>query len=199
MNEEYLSVEEFAAAANVSQQAIYKQIKGRLEPYVEYIQGKRMIKKEAINIFYGNNSTDIKPDATEVKPETTENKPDATENKQETTDEVEQPLNPKSTQEGSNTDNVSLLREIIEKQEKQLEEKQKTIDTLLVSLNKAQDSNNKLQILVDQQQHLAAHLITQKPVEAEEETIYQSAKEVDTPAAAADPEKKKGFFARLFK
>jgi len=185
MNEEYLSVEEFAAAANVSQQAIYKQIKGRLEPYVEYIQGKRMIKKEAINIFHGNNSTDIKPDATE--------------NKQETTDEVEQPLNPKSTQEGSNTDNVSLLREIIEKQEKQLEEKQKTIDTLLVSLNKAQDSNNKLQILVDQQQHLAAHLITQKPVEAEEETIYQSAKEVDTPAAAADPEKKKGFFARLFK
>ncbi len=49
---QYLSVVEFAAAAGISKQAVYKSIKnGRLAAYVIEEDGKKLISKEAVNHF----------------------------------------------------------------------------------------------------------------------------------------------------
>ena len=46
MGEEYLTIKEFAAAAGVSEQAIYKRINKSLKPYAIVIDGKRKISIE---------------------------------------------------------------------------------------------------------------------------------------------------------
>lgn len=50
-NEEYLTVKDFAAAANISHQYVYKVLKTRLKPYVKRVNGKMMIHSSAIDLF----------------------------------------------------------------------------------------------------------------------------------------------------
>ena len=54
MDKEYLTVKEFAAAAGVSNKAIYQQLKGRLEQYSQVINDVKMIDKKALELFYSN-------------------------------------------------------------------------------------------------------------------------------------------------
>lgn len=42
MNQEYLSIKEFAAAVGVSQQAIYKQLNNKLKPYLKMVDNKKI-------------------------------------------------------------------------------------------------------------------------------------------------------------
>lgn len=64
-NEEYLKVKDFAAAANISHQYVYKALKTRLKPYVKRVNGKMMIHSSAIDLFKSEsdgcatNSTDL--------------------------------------------------------------------------------------------------------------------------------------------
>ena len=60
MNEEYLTVKEFAAAAGVSVQTVYKQLNGRLKPYCQLINNRKKIDKSALEAFY--NVTDTTED-----------------------------------------------------------------------------------------------------------------------------------------
>lgn len=50
---EYLTVKEFAAEAGINFQTVYRQLDGRLAAYVQIIEGKKMIKREALETFYG--------------------------------------------------------------------------------------------------------------------------------------------------
>lgn len=50
-NEEYLTVKDFASAAGVSHQYIYRVLKTRLKPYVKRVNGKMMIHSSAIDLF----------------------------------------------------------------------------------------------------------------------------------------------------
>lgn len=52
MEKEYLSVKEFAERANISKQAAYQQIKGRLKPFVKVEQGTTYIETAALSKFY---------------------------------------------------------------------------------------------------------------------------------------------------
>lgn len=56
MNEEkkYLSVKEFAAAAGVSNKAIYQQLNGRLKEYCKVINNVKMIDEKALEVFYND-------------------------------------------------------------------------------------------------------------------------------------------------
>ena len=47
---DYLSVKEFAAAANISQQYVYKIIKKQLQPYVVMVEGKTKIRQEGLKV-----------------------------------------------------------------------------------------------------------------------------------------------------
>ena len=107
MDKEYLSVKEFAEAAGVSYQTIYKQLNSRLEPYVTMIKGQKMIKTAALKEFYEveeDSSTDIQQDTTQINSNSTSTQPNSTDI-QPTSTKVEQP---KSTQETEKKDAQSL-------------------------------------------------------------------------------------------
>lgn len=60
MEKEYISIKEFAAAAGVSQQAIYKQLNNKLKTYLKTIDNKKMLDKSALSLFQKkDDSTDI--------------------------------------------------------------------------------------------------------------------------------------------
>jgi len=54
MNNELLTIKEFAEAAGVSKQAIYLQLESRLNPYLVQVENKKMLKKEALEKFYSS-------------------------------------------------------------------------------------------------------------------------------------------------
>lgn len=51
MEKEYLSIKEFATAAGVSQQAIYKQLNNKLKTYLKVVDNKKMLEKSALSLF----------------------------------------------------------------------------------------------------------------------------------------------------
>lgn len=55
-NEEYLTVKDFASAAGVSHQYIYRVLKTRLKPYVTRVNGKIMIQSAAIDLFIASSA-----------------------------------------------------------------------------------------------------------------------------------------------
>lgn len=75
MNDEFLSIQDFAAIVGLKPQGIYKQAsneKSRLYPYVVYHRGKRYIKKEALKEVYQIEQTEkqtIQPEEKQVPPQ----------------------------------------------------------------------------------------------------------------------------------
>lgn len=60
MENEYLSIKDFAAAAGVSQQAIYKQLNNKLKTYLKIVDNRKMLDKSALSLFkQRDSSTDI--------------------------------------------------------------------------------------------------------------------------------------------
>lgn len=51
MNEEYISIPEFAKRAGVSHQAIYKRLRNQLQPYLQLVAGKKMLSEKALTLF----------------------------------------------------------------------------------------------------------------------------------------------------
>lgn len=56
-DEIYLTVKEFAAAANISNKAVYQQLKTRLKEYSKTIDNMTMISERALRAFYSGNSS----------------------------------------------------------------------------------------------------------------------------------------------
>lgn len=52
-NQQYISIKEFASAAGVSQQAVYKALNKRLKPYFKLINGQKMLDIKALGDIYG--------------------------------------------------------------------------------------------------------------------------------------------------
>ena len=78
MNEKkYITVKEFAAAAGVSNKAIYQQLSGRLKEYCIFENGKKMIDAKALELFYegvqvGHSSVQVKSSQLESSLESAE-------------------------------------------------------------------------------------------------------------------------------
>ena len=114
---EYLTVKEFAAAAGVSQQYIYKILNTILKPYTKTINKRKMIDKEGLKVIVKENSTD------DTTNSTVDCKPDTTAEKQEIQPEIQPELQTKST--GNSTNNSTAdeaVNRLISLLEKQLEE-----------------------------------------------------------------------------
>lgn len=56
--DQYLSVKEFAQAAGVSVQAVYKQLSKNLKPFVNEVEGRKVIDKRALKEVYGKDQED---------------------------------------------------------------------------------------------------------------------------------------------
>lgn len=52
-NEEILTVQEFAKRAGVSVQAVYKRLNNSLSPYIQLVEGRKMLKSSALYEIYG--------------------------------------------------------------------------------------------------------------------------------------------------
>ena len=63
MQDNLISVSEYAKRLNISVQAAYKQVNGKLKPYLIMVNGKKMLQPEALEAFKENS----------IKPVTAEN------------------------------------------------------------------------------------------------------------------------------
>ena len=50
---ELLTVQQFADAAGISKQAVYKAINNQLKPFVQLVDGKKMLQRKALQEVYG--------------------------------------------------------------------------------------------------------------------------------------------------
>ena len=127
---EYITVKEFAEAAGVSQQYIYKILNTILKPYTKTINKRKMIAKEGLKVVLKGNSTndstnstfDCKPNSTAAEVETEKDfKP-----------ELQTAATGNST--GNSTENetvnrlISLLEKQLDEKTKQLEAKEKQLE-----------------------------------------------------------------------
>ena len=193
---EYLTVQEFAAAAGVSKQAIYKQMNSRLAPYVQTIKGQRKIAAAALHEFYDTVEQPKQPEATENQQKPTEkvenstdNQPNSTITKQPETTENQEP----TSLEKRIDELEKLLQKQIEedRQEKeflkdQIRQKDKTIENLTENLKMAQ------QLAAADKKKLLE--IEQRQQEKEQSIVVEDQAEgvINPAAAAADQEQGQG-------
>ena len=176
-----LTVKEFAEIIEVSTQAIYKQVineNSRLFPYVVQQKGKRYIKKEALKEVYQVEQPEKTTEATNSTEETNETNQDK---------QPFQPFQPTVETDETNQSNQNdpFSKGIIEFLQEQLREKDKQIE--------------KLQTLLDQEQHLHAQTRllleernkSQQNEDKEQEEIIQETKN-------KKKKKKRSFWAWLF-
>lgn len=138
---DYLTVLEFAAAAGITKQAVYKRIKQDLAPYVKEQDGKKTISKEALKLFAKEEPAEAAQgptEATSLLLDRIEEQDDTIKAQQQEIEYLRGML--KSADERNNT----LTAHLIESQNKQLE-LQKNYQLLLGAQNpvltaRAQDS-----------------------------------------------------------
>ena len=131
--EEYYSIKEFAEKANISQQAVYKQLAGRLEPYV-ILEGKqKKIKAAALKEFYSTQSQKVEQPIQPVEQprvELVENpEPEGTREDMQGA-AVEQPIQPEFNP------NSTRVEQPIQPDERQQNELEQKIEELQQQLNK---------------------------------------------------------------
>lgn len=195
MSKGFLTVKEFAEQANISQQAVYKQINNRLKPFIHTVNGQKFIEAIALEKFY---STQV------AQPLNT----DSTSEKREFQPEVEQPnstfIQPQNERnvEHELEDQIkelqNELKKIIENQQEekqflreQIKQKDKQIESLTENLKMAQQlaAADKKKVME----------LEAKQVEKENEIIAAAADhEIDQTEKEILPEKKKSFFSRIF-
>lgn len=133
---ELLSIPEFAEAAGVSKQAVYKGLNNRLKPFVQLVDGKKMLSNKALSEVYG----------VEVE------------------QKVNHALNNQSQPNQPLDAVILMLQKELEAKNAQLEAKDRQIEELQAALRREQDLHTAAQRLHDQAQQL--HLGSLAQIEA---------------------------------
>lgn len=210
---DFLTVKEFAEMANKKPQTIYKQLDKRLKPYVKIDKGQKVISAEALKDFYGVEQP-FQPNSTENQPKTTDNQPNSTPIQPNST-AGEQPNSTAETEEKARPDKeneqIEALNRLIEIVQKQLEEKDKQLAVKDKQIADLSDRLAEALQLTKGQQYITAADKTKELLEADTGRSGEGEIDLDytTAAPAAKdtkeqeepqelPQKKKGFFARLF-
>ena len=206
---DYLSVKDFSAAAGVSTQTIYKQLEKRLAPYVKESGGKKYISRAALEEFYGNQPdateelqkdnlkpTEIQLDSTKLQPDTTGELPTIQPDQKAENDPEGQQAAPIRT---DNQRELDLLQELVKTIQKELEEKNKQLEIKDKQIQDLSDRLAEAMQLTRGQQYIAAADKTKDLIEAGTPAA-DPATDPDNaePVEPEQPQKKKGFFARLF-
>lgn len=216
---DFLTVKEFAEMANKKPQTIYKQLETRLKPYVKIDKGKKLISIEALQEYYeveenfqpdstrfNPNSTEFQPDSTDIQPDSTaEIQPDSTQFNPNSTAETE-----KKSQPDKENEQIAALNKLIEIIQNQLAEKDKQLAVKDKQISDLSERLAEALQITRGQQYIAAADRTKELLEADTNNKEEDRQEKYTTAAADInesieqeeiqplPQKKKGFFARLF-
>ena len=187
---DYLSVKEFSAAAGVSTQTIYKQLEKRLAPHVIESGGRKYISKVALEEFYK-----VQPDATELQSDPIEVQPEPT--AELPTDQPS--LQPTAPSQNGNQRELDLLQELVKTIQKELEEKNKQLEIKDKQIQDLSDRLAEAMQLTRGQQYIAAADKTKDLIDTGAPIVDPAADPDNTePVEPESPQKKKGFFARLF-
>ena len=106
MNKELLSIKEFSELAGISKQAVYSQLDSRLKPFLVQVDGKKMLKNEALEKFYSTKS-------------------------QSSFNQVEQAnstVSDEQNQANLSAELIEMLKEEIKKKDQQIEKLQQRLD-----------------------------------------------------------------------
>lgn len=160
----YITVSEYAAANGISKQAVYKQLKRNLKPFLIVIDGKKYIDIAALT----EESTPIQPNSTTEQPHSTTNS---------TTEQ------PHSTAKQPENNQFQLLLE------EQLKEKDKTIERLLNQIESQQTQIGQLTELLRNSQVLLA---VEKKMSLEEPKDTPQKTAPEPPQDKAEPPQEKG-------
>lgn len=200
MADNYLTIKEFAAAAGVSQQAVYKRLEKALKPYYKIIDGKKMIAKEGLELY---NFSTIQPTIKSTVVEPVENT------------EAVRPSGGFSSLNHSTNPTTGLttteaqfeaLNKTLEILQRELEVKNKQIDDLNNRLAEALKTVDNQTLLLNQQQQLSLmDKIEGKAETTTADTDYTIAgqgdlerRSVEIPTEEQPKQESKGFFKRLF-
>lgn len=199
MNEDFISISDYAQLRHVSPAAVYKRLDGTLKPYVKIIGNKKYISRKALEIDgYKPVEKGYQPGLKEVETEADQDKEPA---------------------EAAAQADTALLK-ALEALQNQLSEKDKQIERLqneAVELRQAaaekdkfiQEQSNRLSLLLEQSQELQRNnqilLGAAQGVKArsqEKEETQEPATAAEAPEVNADTpgeqKKKKSFFYWLF-
>lgn len=145
MEAEFITIKEFAAAAGITVQSIYKRLNNKndeLQPFYKEQDGKKYISIAALSAIYKK----------EYQPK---------EEKQDSSSTAESKI-------------IEILREQIEAQRKDIEEKNKLIDTLAAQLEREQQLlNQEQQLNLVNHQKILALEAANKPKEKKKKGIFR--------------------------
>lgn len=210
-----LTVKEFAEAAGVSRQRIYKLMVDSLQPYtVKQENGYTLIKSKALELF--GKAVELKPcNPTELKPCNSTQSGINKENESNLVDSVQpdrvetlQQQNAEkvdSVQQQNNNDYVRIPAKTLEMLQQQLTEKDKQISLLQAALTAEQLQNNNLTAALNAAQALHAGTIQERLSTGAGQSSDQESPADQTEESRAgdqteeqDPPPKRGLISRLF-
>lgn len=189
----YYTVKEFAAAAHVSNKAVYQQLKTRLKEHKKNVDGVTMIAEDALSQFYDSRFKSVQGNSSQVKSslesEKASDKADSEKSVQVKSSQVSSQV--KSSLERSDDMYIAFLENEIKEYKQKLSEKDKTIQDMqnqIVTL-----SNNLVSMSNDSLQQIASitkNIQLLQAAEVREDIINKQEKEIIE-------EPKKSWFQRI--
>lgn len=172
--QEYMTVKEFAAAAGVTEQAVYKQLNNKLSTYSTELNGKKVLKIEALKEYRTKEvETELTQKLNETEAEVNRLKEQI---QQQKVDELSKAVN-----------DVNELKE-------QLRTKDQQIESLHDLLKESQEALNRQQQLTALQEKRITELTASDPEEAA--TVEHEGSEEAAEQTAAE-QQRKGLFRRI--
>lgn len=188
MNEKktVMTIKEFAAAVGISEQAVYKQLNGKLSTFSTRLNGKKAIKIEALR-EYGFNQ--IQPEIQLFKPDIQLFQPKFNQELSEKEAEINR------LKEQIQQQKVDDLSRQVEELKEQIREKNHQIESLHDLLRESQAALSRQQQLAALQEQRIVQLTASEPETAA--TVVHEEPEAEQIAAEQTAAEKKGLFRRI--
>lgn len=168
--QEYMTIKEFAAAAGVTEQAVYKQLNNKLSTYSTMLNGKKVLKIEALKEYKSK----------EVETELTQK-----------LNETEAEVN--RLKEQLQQQKVDELSRAVNELKEQLKAKDQQIGSLHDLLKESQEALSRQQQLAALQEQRIVQLTASEP-ETAATVEHKESEEAENPEAG---QQKKGLFRRI--
>ena len=170
--QEYMTIKEFAAAAGVTEQAVYKQLNNKLSTYSTMLNGKKVLKIEALKEYKSK----------EVETELTQK-----------LNETEAEVN--RLKEQLQQQKVDELSRAVNELKEQLKAKDQQIGSLHDLLKESQEALSRQQQLAALQEQRIVQLTASEPETVA--TVVHEEPEAEQIAAEQTAAEKKGLFRRI--
>jgi len=177
MNKEYISVAEFARIKGISKQAVYKQCSTKLKPYVIIVDGRKMLKTDALDDM--------------VKSEVNHSQRASSTDSVEEVDIIEflkEQIKEKDIQ-------IQRLQESEKEKDRHIQSQSEKLAELLAQSNQLQQNN---QLLIKMLGDGSTDINTDTEAVVKEENIIPKEKPKQQPKKSTKKKKRKGLLSRLF-